>query len=72
MPLPSATADIPGEAVECENNHMTVFISRTLIGDTDGSELYFFDNSCTGSNHNSTHVRIETALSQCKTVMEVG
>ena len=72
LTLPPATADIPGEAVECKDNHMTVYIPRAIIGGTDGSELYFIDKSCTGTNHNSTHVRIDTELSECKTVMEVS
>ena len=72
LTIPPATADIPGEAVECKNNHMTVYIPRTIIGGTDGSELYFIDSSCNGTNYNSTHVRIDTELSGCKTVMEVS
>ena len=72
LTLPPATADIPGEAVKCKDNHMTVYIPRAIIGGTDGSELYFIDKTCTGTNHNSTHVRIDTELSECKKIMEVS
>ena len=51
---------------------MLVYIPRSIVGDIPGNELYFIDETCVGADHNSTHLRIMTALGQCGTVMEVN
>ena len=65
-PTPLATG------VDCTENALSVYIPRSLIGTVDGSHLHFLDDSCVGTNHNSTHVELSTAYDTCGTIMEVS
>ncbi|XP_072048907.1 uncharacterized protein [Amphiura filiformis] len=65
------TTDQPSAYMTCTGNTMTVLVSRSIIGDVRADNLHFLDPKCRGTDHNSTHVRLETPFDKCGTLMTV-
>ena len=58
-------------SVTCENNSLTVFITKDDMVGVLAEELKLSGDSCFGEDFNDTHFRVSTGFDQCETVAEV-
>ena len=57
--------------MKCENNSLTVFVTKDEMGGVLAEELHLNSETCLGEDFNLTHFRVSSGFDQCGTVTEV-
>ena len=58
-------------SMKCEDNSLTVFITKDALGGVSAKELHLSVDSCLGEDFNETHYRVSSGFDQCGTIAEV-
>ena len=70
-PQPEAPKDRVA-APQCFSSSMTIYVSKTIVGEIDPYRLHLIDPSCRGEDHNETHYVIGTGYGMCGTTFQVS
>ena len=58
-------------SMKCEDNSLTIFVTKDEMGGVTAKELHLSVESCLGEDFNKTHFRVSSAFDQCGTIAEV-
>ena len=57
--------------MKCEDNALTVFLTKEEMGGVSAKECHLTDDSCLMEDFNKTHFRMSSDFDQCGTIAEV-